>query len=161
MNRNIILATVFVAAVLTSFVMTGCSPASAGGPSTPPAPTAPAEPTGVAATAAFDAVTLSWPAVAGATSYNLYWSTSTGVTTGNGTAIDGVTSPYNCTGTNGTAYYYVVTAVNAVGESAASSQVAATPSAGLPPAAPTGVTATPVSTTGVDILWTAVTGATS
>ncbi len=90
---------------------------------------APAAPTGVAATAGNGQVTISWNSVVGATSYNIYWSTTSGVTPATGTKIAGVTSPHVQTGlTNWTTYYYVVTAVNGVGESAASSQVSATPS---------------------------------
>jgi fibronectin type 3 domain-containing protein len=95
-----------------------------------PQVSAPAAPAGVSATAGNGQVTLSWSAVTGATSYNLYFSTSTGVTKTTGTKITGVTSPYTHTGrTNGTTYYYVVTAVNAGGESAESAQVSATPQA--------------------------------
>jgi predicted phage tail protein len=99
-------------------------------------------PQGVSATPGNDQVTVSWPAVTGAASYNIYWSTTTGVTTANGTKITGVTAPYTLTGlTNGTTYYFVVTAVNSDGESTASTGVNATPTATPPPAAPTGVTA--------------------
>ena len=46
----------------------------------------------------------------------------------NGTKITGATSPYSHTAlTNGTTYYYIVTAVNLGGESAASTQVSAMP----------------------------------
>jgi uncharacterized delta-60 repeat protein len=77
--------------------------------------------------------TLRWDAVSGAASYNLYWSTSSGVTKSNGTKIAGVTSPYTHKAagsplTNGQTYYYVVTAVDSsTNESADSSQAAATP----------------------------------
>lgn len=88
----------------------------------------PAAPTGISATAGDGQVTISWTAVSGATSYNVYWLTSTGVTKAGGTKINGVTSPYTHTGrTNGTKYYYVVTAVNSSGESVESAQVSATP----------------------------------
>ena len=110
-----------------------------------PAPTAPAAPTGVSATGGAKQVSVSWSAVSGATSYNLYWSTTSGVTTATGTKITGATSPYVQTGlADSTAYFYIVTAVNGVGEGAASSQVTATTNAPAPvaPAAPTGVTAT-------------------
>jgi hypothetical protein len=62
---------------------------------------------------------------------NIYWSTTSGVTKTTGTKITGATSPYTHTGlTNGTTYYYVVTAVNSYGESSESSQVSGTPTNG-------------------------------
>ena len=106
-------------------VFTGCG----GGGTTPPVP--PANPTNATVTAGDGQVTVSWSAVTGATSYNIYWSTTTGVTTANGTKITNAVNPYvQSSLSNGTAYYYVVTAVNSVGESAASAQVTATPSTG-------------------------------
>ena len=94
-----------------------------------PIGTAPSAPTGATATAGNGQVIISWNAVSGATSYNIYWSTTSGVTKSTGTKISNVTSPYTLTGlTNGTPYYYVVTAVNSYGESAESSQASATPS---------------------------------
>lgn len=88
----------------------------------------PGAPTGLSATGASTTVTLSWSSVSGATSYNLYRGTSTGVTTSTGTKIAGVTSSYTDTGlTNGTHYYYIVTAVNATGEGTASSEASAMP----------------------------------
>jgi len=88
----------------------------------------PSAPTSVSAVAGDEQVTVSWDAVAGATSYNIYWKTSSPVTQLNGTKITGVTSPYIHTGlTNGVPIYYVVTAVGTGGESADSSEVNATP----------------------------------
>lgn len=82
-------------------------------------PPPPAAPTGVMATASNQASTISWTAVPGATSYNIYWATATGVTKATGTKITGATSPYTHSPiANNTTYYYVVTAVNANGESA-------------------------------------------
>ncbi len=103
----------------------------------------PSAPTGVNATPGDEQVTISWNSVSGNTSYNLYWSTSSGVSKVSYTEkISNVTTPFTNTGKiNGTPYYYVVTAVNNYGESSESSQVSATP--GRPPSAPTGVNATP------------------
>lgn len=79
---------------------------------------APATPTGVSATAGDRQAVISWEADPGATSCNLYWSTSSDVSSKNGTKIAGVNSPYTHEGlTPDTTYYYVVTAVNGFGES--------------------------------------------
>ena len=69
---------------------------------------------------------LSWSASTGATSYNVKRSTTSG---GPYTTIASpTTTSYTDTGlTNGTTYYYVVSAVNAAGESANSAQVSAAP----------------------------------
>jgi len=130
---------------------------------TPTAPTvAPTAPTGVAAAPGDGQVTISWNAVAGATSYNLYWATAPGVTPATGTQIAGVTSPFvHGALVNGTTYYYVVTAVNALGESPASAQASASPAAAVAvPAAPTGLAASPGDTQ-VTLSWSSVAGATS
>jgi fibronectin type 3 domain-containing protein len=113
--------------------------------------------------------TVSWPAVAGATSYDIYWSTTSGTGTG-GTKIPGATSPYVHTGlTEGIPYYYVVTSTNVTGTSAPSAQVTATPTLTPPPAAPSAPTAvtavvgaTTVSNTNqITVTWAASAGATS
>jgi hypothetical protein len=89
---------------------------------------APPAPTGVTATAGNNQVSIRWNAVSDATSYNIYWATTSGVTKTSGTQIHDATSPFTHTGrTNGSTYYYVVTAVNSFGESVASVQVSATP----------------------------------
>ncbi|MCX7143378.1 MAG: fibronectin type III domain-containing protein [Proteobacteria bacterium] len=133
---------------------------------TTPVPTIPAAPTGLSATGGTKQATISWTAITGASTYNLYWSTTNGVTTTNGTKISGVTSPAVQTGlTDATTYFYIITAVNSAGESAASVQVAATtlPANGPPPAipaAPTGATATGGASQAT-LAWSAVTGAAS
>ena len=91
----------------------------------PPGP--PATPTGLSATPGNSQVNLSWNTASGATGYNLKRSTTNG-------------GPYDIIGTNvsgaayldtavanGTTYYYVVSALNAGGESSNSSQVSVTP----------------------------------
>jgi len=124
--------------------------------------TVPPTPTGVTATAGVTQVSLSWTASSGATSYNVYRSTSSG---GEGTTAyaSGITSTsYVNTGlTAGTTYYYKVAAVNSAGTSAQSSEVSATPTSGVTvPPTPTGVTAT-AGPTQVSLSWTASSGATS
>jgi fibronectin type 3 domain-containing protein len=94
----------------------------------PPPPT----PTGLAATAGNASVALAWTASSGATSYDVYRSTTSG---GEGTTPVATTAStsYTDTGlTNGTTYYYKVSAVNGGGTSAQSSEVSAKPSASLP-----------------------------
>ena len=60
-------------------------------------------------------MTVDWGPVAGATAYNLYWATTTGVSQASGNLIPGVSAPYIHTGrTNGTTHFYVVTALNSV-----------------------------------------------
>jgi len=63
-------------------------------------------------------VTLGWDEVPNATSYNIYWSDKPGVTRDSGTKIPNVRNPHKITGLKkGEKYYFVVTAVNASGES--------------------------------------------
>jgi hypothetical protein len=120
----------------------------------------PAAPDGVTAAAGNSQVTISWNSVSGASSYNLYYSTSPGVSKLNGTKITGVTSPYSKTSLiNGTPYYFVVTALNGDNESVESAQVSATPSLPVPPP-PDGVSV--VAGNGqVTVSWTGVSAAAS
>ncbi len=99
-------------------------------------------PPAISATAGDNAVTLSWTGIVGATSYNVYWSTGPGVTKSSPNLIPlGNVGQHNHAGrTNGTTYYYVVTAVNAAGESGESPEAIATPRA-IVPGAPYPVTA--------------------
>ena len=111
------------------------SAASAQVTATPLGP--PTQPLGVTASAGDGQDTISWTNLAGAANYNIYWSTTPGVTKLNGSKISNASNPYIQTGlTNGTTYYYVVTASNASGESPDSAQVAATPAAAAPAPAP-------------------------
>ncbi len=121
----------------------------------------PSAPVGLAATAGNTQISLSWTASSGAVSYNVKRATASG---GPYTTVaTGVTSTsYTNTGlTNGTAYYYVVSAVNSAGASANSAQVSATPTTGaVIPAEPSGLTATAGNAL-VSLSWTASSGATS
>jgi mono/diheme cytochrome c family protein len=87
--------------------------------------TALAAPSAVQATGGINEVALVWQPVAGAASYNVYWSSSPGVTPSNGTKIAGVASPFHHSGlTVSQTYYYVVTALGPAGEGAPSEQAA-------------------------------------
>ena len=71
-------------------------------------------------------VVISWDPISDGSSYNIYWSTSPGVTTSD-TRISGATSPYSHTGlTNGRTYYYAISAEDTCGESGLSDEVSAT-----------------------------------
>jgi len=65
-----------------------------------------------------------WSPVTGATSYNIYYSTTSPVSKDMGVKVSGVTSPGIVTGlTIGTRHFFVVTAENADAESGISSEV--------------------------------------
>ena len=92
----------------------------------------PLAPTNLAATASDRQVALTWTASAGATSYHVKRATTSG---GPYTQVAAPTSAsYTDTGlTNGTTYFYVVTAVNSTTESSNSIEASAKP-AGVVPA---------------------------
>src|ERR1700678_1514627 len=122
-------------------------------------PTAPAAPTGLQGTAGNAKVTLTWNASTGATSYHLKRSTTSGAETQ--IAAPASNSFTDTAVTNGTKYFYVVSAVNANGESANSNEVSATPTApATAPATPTGLQATGGNAQ-ISLTWNASTGATS
>jgi uncharacterized protein (TIGR02145 family) len=94
-----------------------------------PVPAAPPAPNITSANAVNTSVTISWGAVSGATSYNLYYQAGTSVVKTVATKVSGAVSPQAVTGlTNGTQYAFAVTAVNAGGESGLSPVLTATPS---------------------------------
>jgi fibronectin type 3 domain-containing protein len=129
--------------VVAAVNASGEGPVSAEASATPQLP-APGAPLSLAATAGDTQVQLSWSPSLNATTYNVYWSNVAGVKPGSAgvTQIPGVTATnYMHTGLkNGDTYYYVVTAVTAMIEGAASAETSARP---LPPAppAPLGLTA--------------------
>lgn len=143
---------------LTLLVLVSAGCGGSGGSSV--TPVAPAALTGVTATAGDTQVSLNWTLASDATSYNVYYATTAGVTTSSVTKVTGLTGPASVTGlANGTAYHFVVTAVSANGESAVSNEVTATP---VPPAP---VKPSSIVVSGGDssatIQWGAVTGADS
>jgi hypothetical protein len=88
----------------------------------------PNPPTNPAATPSNGQVTLTWTGSSGATSYDVYRST----TSGSGYTLQPTTTTNSYTDSsvsNGTTYYYVITAVNSAGQSGYSTQVSATPTA--------------------------------
>ena len=95
---------------------------------TPVAPlSAPATPTGLQATGGNAQVNLSWNASAGAATYNVRRSTTNGGPYNTAVASPTATNYIDTNVTNGTTYYYVVSAVNTAGQSANSAQASATP----------------------------------
>jgi fibronectin type 3 domain-containing protein len=92
--------------------------------------TAPAAPAGLAATAGNGSVGLTWTASTGATSYSIYRGTASGA---EGATPVGTTTSTSFTDTgltNGTAYFYKVTASNSAGTSPDSNEATATPASG-------------------------------
>jgi len=88
---------------------------------------APDAPTGVKATAGNELVSVEWDWVQGATSYNIYWKTSPGVTTSDSKFADKLSPYFHTDLTEGTTYYYAVTAENEHGESGLSAEASAKP----------------------------------
>lgn len=100
-----------------------------GGAAPPPPNGAPYAPSGLIAIGGAGQVTLSWTAGSGATSYNLYRSTASGLESSNAApVVTGITgTSYTNTGLNsGTTYYYQVAAVNGSGLSGFSPETHAT-----------------------------------
>jgi len=129
------------AGLLVALFLSACGSGGGGGGGSAPIPVPPAAPTGVTATARDANNLISWtslPTPNSVTSYNVYWSTSAGVNKSNGTKVAFAKNPWPHTGlaNDGTAYYYVVTAVSISGESAESAQVSASPAAAAAAADP-------------------------
>ncbi len=119
----------------------------------------PTTPTGLTATVNNTQVDLTWTAVEGADSYVLYWSNTaeTGIK-GTPIAVTTGTSHRHTDLTNGSTYYYVITAKNAGDESEPSIEVSATIS---PPLVKLPIPTATASNAQVDLSWTAVDGADS
>ena len=122
-------------------------------------PPIPASPANLAAAAGDAQVALSWSASTGATSYKVKRSTTAGA--GYAVIVSGITATVytDAPASNGTTYYYVVSASNGSGESGASNEASATPQM-PPPPAPAGLTAT-AGDARVNLAWGASSSATS
>ena len=146
-------------ALLAALLLSGCMGySSSGGNGGGGGSNAPAIPSGLTASAANAQVNLTWSASTGATAYYVKRSTTTG---GSYTQIaTPTTTTYtDSTVTNGTKYYYVVSAYNTYGQSANSAEASATPAA-APPPVPANLLAA-AGNTQVNLSWNASAGATS
>jgi Fibronectin type III domain len=121
-----------------------------GGPTVPGAPT-------LSGSAGNAVVHLTWTAPSDGGSPITHYVVYRGTTSGSETlltTLGNVTSFNDTTVTNGTTYFYKVSAQNAVGEGAQSNEVSATPSAGATvPSAPQNLTAAPARGKGVQLNW--------
>jgi uncharacterized repeat protein (TIGR02543 family) len=149
----------------SSFGYATTSSSSSGGTTVPSAPT------GVSATASTESpyvINLAWNSVSGATTYRIYYgSSSSNITTLLFTVYAPTTSYMDTSNQPNSTRYYKVSAVNSNGESSKSTTVSAKTSSSsgsgtTVPSAPTGVSAT---TSGqlagsVRVTWNAVSGAT-
>jgi hypothetical protein len=102
-----------------SFKFSGCSSTSS----------PPSAPTGLSATAGVGQVALSWSPSSGAAGYKVFRGTSSGGESSTPIATPTGTSYTDTSVTVGTTYYYTVKASNSAGDSPASNEVSATPTA--------------------------------
>ena len=123
------------------------------------APTVPGAPT-LSASAGNAIVHLTWTAPSNGgssiTNYKIYRATLSGAETLL-TTLGNVTTYDDAAVTNGTTYYYKVSAVNGVGEGAQSNEASATPQAGgaTTPSAPQNLTAAAARGKGIQLSWAA------
>jgi Malectin domain len=133
---------------------------------------APTTPSGLGATATSSSqINLSWTAsTAGAgcsITYNVFRSTTSGFTAGSGNQIASGLSgtTFSDTGlTASTTYFYLVEGVDSAGSSAASNQATATtpaPTCAAAPTAPSGLGASAISSSQINLSWTASTAGTA
>ena len=124
------------------------------------APPPPRAPTGVTATAMSSSqVDVSWEDVAGESGYAVQRSANgSGGWAQVGSTGQDVTSFSDIGLAASTTYFYRVVATSGAGDSAPSAVVSATTQAPPPPATPTGVTATAMSSSQVDVSWEDVAG---
>jgi len=117
----------FLFSLATSFLLfAGCGGGYGGGNGGGGNGSAPSAPTGLTATGGNAVVNLSWTATSGATGYYVKRSTTSGSEAQ--LASVATTTYADTTVTNGTKYYYAVSAYNSYGASGNSNEVSATPS---------------------------------
>ncbi len=158
MARCTMTKTISSCAFLAVLLLSGCNGyPSSGGNGSGGGTNAPATPTGLTASAANAQVNLTWSASTGATAYYVKRSTTTGGPYSQ-IATPATTTYADNTVTNGTKYYYVVSAYNTYGQSANSAEVSATPAA-APPPVPANLIAA-AGNTQVNLSWNVSAGAT-
>jgi hypothetical protein len=132
-------------------------------PPPPPPPSAPAAPSGLTASGGDARVALTWNPSVNANSYTVKRGTASGAESTIATLLS-ATSYTDGSVTNGTTYYYVVTAVGSGGESGSSNEASATPVAPAPvapPATPTLAASTGPGAKKITLTWSSSAGATS
>jgi len=119
-------------------------------------------PGGVAATdgTSCASVTVSWTAVAGATSYQIWRNTANDSASATQLAVDGASPFDDASATAGTTYFYWVRAVGACGTSAFSNADAGSRGTGTAPSSPSRLKATDGGCNSVTLTWRAASGAT-
>lgn len=119
----------------------------------------PAAPAGLGVTPAPTGLSLSWGAITGATSYNVYRGTSSG-----GEALLANSTPdsyLDSSGVTGTAYYYKVAALIETTAGTSTGAQSSEASAQFPPQQPQGLSASRTGAVQITLAWSAVAGATS
>ena len=112
---------VFVALLVT--LVAGCGDDD----DSPTSPGPPPPPNNVQALATDGTVTVTWDVVANVPRYVVYWNTTGDVTTADNQIQSAPNPLVHANRTNGTTYYYIVTALDAEGQSAPSEEASATP----------------------------------
>jgi len=114
--------------VIVSFVVVSCGGGGSNGYPNSDLPDPLPAPEQVAVVAEDGQVTLTWQAVDGADGYHIYYGTNPNVVSSTNAELTATSTTIVITGlTNGSAYYFAITAENVEGEGFASSEISATP----------------------------------